>query len=209
MVCLLSPAYFHHERAGQEWNLFEMRMHEVFAKGGLEYASATSPSQIILPVSWIPWEGPVPTVINELLMHPDRIYQKQAVTVMFKQTKSLAQYASFVKTLAYRIVAMTDAVSFPPLDSLPPRNHVHNAFQMWDESTIDSNANGSWEQNDNHKFVVIDEEFLRSLTVRMSEKGRSAFHRCRSRFQSQQRGRGRMSQKCLRQLNSYRFQYRS
>lgn len=131
LVCLISPAYCHSERAGKEWQVFESRWR---VSVGQE-ARPPSLAQIIMPVCWTPLEGPVPQVISDLLAHPDRIHHKRPVKAMFKSS-SRGEYADFVKTLAHQILAVTEKATLPALNVLPPMSEVHNAFHLWDESMV-------------------------------------------------------------------------
>ena len=135
MVCLLSPAYLHCERTGKEWRLFETRWRRSFdARESLE-TLPESLAHVIVPVTWISWHGPVPRVVGDMLAHPDRIYQRQALTTMFKSSgMSNREYADFVKALASQIIEMTPAAShLLPLDVPPEMGKVHNAFHLWEE----------------------------------------------------------------------------
>jgi CheY-like chemotaxis protein len=130
LVCLISPAYCHSERAGKEWQVFESRWR--VSKG--QEARPPSLAQIIMPVCWTPLEGPVPLVISDLLAHPDRIHHTRPVKEMFKSS-GRGEYADFVRTLAHQILAVTEKATLPRLNVLPPMSEVHNAFHLWDEST--------------------------------------------------------------------------
>lgn len=134
MVCLLSRAYYHSERAGKEWQVFEMRRRRSLERGDLRGALPNSLARVILPVSWTSLEGPVPKVISDLLAHPDRIHHKHPVRTMFKSAgRFLGDYADFVSTLADQIMEVAEMATLPQLDSLPPMDEVHSAFHIWDE----------------------------------------------------------------------------
>jgi hypothetical protein len=147
MVCLLSPAYLHCERAGKEWQIFDMRR-----RG----ASATPESlaHVILPVTWSQWDGHLPKVINEILAHPDHINQRQALTTMFRSSGMFQrEYAEFVKNLANQIIEMAPAASgIGSLNPLPKMSDVHNAFHLWDEAAFgsDPSRNPSKRYDDTH-----------------------------------------------------------
>jgi TIR domain len=134
MVCLLSPAYLHCERAGKEWQVFEMRRRSVVPQESLAH--------VILPVTWSQWHGPLPKVINEMLAHPDHINQRQALATMFRSSGMFnGDYAEFVKTLANQIIELTPAASkLRPLDPLPKMSEVPSAFHLWDEAAAGSEA---------------------------------------------------------------------
>lgn len=130
MVCLLSTAYMHCERAGKEWQIFEMRRRKTFEA----LQEPESLANVILPVEWSRWHGPIPEVVNELLAHPDHIHQRQALTTMFKSAgMAHREYAEFVKTLAHQIIDLTPpASSLLPLGPLPPMSEVSSAFGLWE-----------------------------------------------------------------------------
>lgn len=131
MICLLSTAYMHSERAGKEWQIFEMRRRRTFeeAPGPMPESLA----HVILPVMWNQWHGPFPGVVNELLAHPAHIHQRQALMTMFKSAgMSHREYAEFVKALAHQITDLTPpANTLLPLDPFPPMSEVPSAFQLW------------------------------------------------------------------------------
>ena len=125
MVCLLSPAYFHSELAGKEWQLFEQRRQKYGQR----------PAPVILPVSWIPSSGSVPLVVSDMLSRPDSIYQSQPITTILKSA-SLREYAEFAKTLAYKIIDAAAQVDPLPLEPFPSMPDVPNAFYLWDGPPI-------------------------------------------------------------------------
>lgn len=175
MVSLLSPAYFHGEHAGKEWQVFEMLRLKSFKNSGTEGKRSESLPEIITPVIWIPWQGPIPRVINEMLSHPGCIYQRRAVTTMFRSAdRSLAEYAELVKLLANKIVEVVHGTSLPPSDPLPPMKDVHNPFHIWDEPLVISN--GRLNQSDRYRRPRIDGEFVNTLAaqiVDLAGKGNS------------------------------------
>src|ERR1700730_4950360 len=160
MVCLLSPAYFRSERAGKEWQGFEMRRRRSLERGDLPEGRV----QIIMPVSWTTLEGPVPKVISDLLAHPDRIHHKHPVRTMFQSSgKLLSDYADFVNTLADQIMEVAEMATPPKLDSLPPMNEVHSAFHIWgDPVTTLATLIEDRSPSDNHKRFM-DDEFVKTL----------------------------------------------
>jgi FixJ family two-component response regulator len=145
LVCLLSPAYFHDDRVGKEWQVFEMRRRRS--------ASSMSLAEIVVPISWNLWHGPVPTVISEMLANPDRVYQDQAIVTMLKSSGKLwGEYAGFVRTLANRMVEMATKDSPPPLDPLLSAGEISNPFHLWEYPAERSRSN----EQSNGRYVNDD-----------------------------------------------------
>jgi ActR/RegA family two-component response regulator len=171
MVCLLSPAYFYSERAGKEWEIFERRRRESFGKGAPRGEGAISLAQIIKPVVWIPWQGPVPRAINEILNNPDRLYQARALTMMLKTPGgSLSEYNEIVKVLAHQIIEQADQPSLPPLDPFPKMEEVPT-FHIWDDpnESFSQGETGSHKQ----KRYMLDGEFIGKVTETGGDAGLS------------------------------------
>lgn len=163
MICLLSTAFSHSERAGKEWQVVELRRRSALERG--EFPQGVE--QIILPVLWSQLEGPVPRVISDLLAHPDHIHQKHPLKTMFKSSGKLGEYADLVKTLAYQICEVIERNPLPRLDSLPPMNEVHSAFHLWDEPTTNGDKPGN--QGSDTKHNVVNDEFMKNLADQLNE----------------------------------------
>lgn len=158
MVCLLSPACFRSERAGKEWQVFEMRRRRSLERGDLSGDLRDSLARIIMPVSWTPLEGPIPKVVSDLLAHPNRIHHKHPVRTMFKSaSNSLADYADFVNSLADQIMEVAEMATLPRLGSLPPMNEVHSSFHIWDDPIMnlieDRSSSGNHERFRDGEFL--------------------------------------------------------
>jgi len=176
MVCLLSPAYLHCERAGKEWQLFEMRRQVTFAGPDPLDILPESLAHIILPVTWSPWDGPLPKVIREILAHPDHIHQQQALLTMFKSAgMSHREYAEYVRNLANQIIELTPAASrLRPLDPLPAMSEVHSAFGLWDEAAMGSNKGGNQSKQGENTYQFVKGAQLNERTVTNSETGEAS-----------------------------------
>jgi CheY-like chemotaxis protein len=171
MVSLLSPAYFHGEHAGKEWQIFEMRRRQAFNNSEIEGKKSESLAEIIAPVIWIPWQGPIPRVVNEMLSHPGCIYQKRAVTMMLRSAdRSLAEYAELVKLLANKIVEVARRTSLPPAESLPTMKEVHNPFHIWDEPLVVPN---DLNQSDRYGRSHPNGEFVHTLAAQIVDSAGS------------------------------------
>ncbi|MCU1267943.1 MAG: hypothetical protein JWM21_4261 [Acidobacteria bacterium] len=156
LVSLLSPAYFHDEQAGREWQIFEMRKSQPAA---LEGTLALGLAEVITPVSWMPWHGPVPRVISEMLANPDHIYQQRTVLTMLKASgQFLGEYAHFVKTLANQILEMAANATLPRLDSLPPAHEVSNPFHLWEGPATETSN-----EDDKRNRCRFDDNFIKTL----------------------------------------------
>ena len=166
MVCLLSPAYLHCEHGGKEWQVFDERRRRTVEDSGAQGPFPESLAQVILPVAWGQLHGPVPTVVNQLLAHPDHIHQRQSLLEMFKSSgMSRREYNEFVRTLANHIIELTPAASnLLRLDPLPPMSEVHNAFTFWEGA-----ANGSDKCGDRPKRYEVPcghTEFVKAAAIR-------------------------------------------
>ena len=139
MVALLSPAYFHSEHGGKEWQIFEMRSRQCVKRREVKEEAPTSLVDVIIPITWIQWHGPVPRVVSEMLAYPDHIYQSHGVRQMLNSSGSyLAEYAELVKTVANEIMKKTAKSTLLPLESWHPMREVHSAFRLWDETPFKS-----------------------------------------------------------------------
>ncbi|HET6890162.1 MAG TPA: TIR domain-containing protein [Pyrinomonadaceae bacterium] len=137
MVALLSDAYFHSEHGSKEWQVFEMRRRQCVKRQDLKEKTPESLVHVIVPVTWIQLQGPVPKVVSEMLAYPDRLYQSRSIMQMLNSSGAyLAEYADLVKTVANEIMRMMAKSTLLPLDSLPSMSEVHSAFRLWEASGI-------------------------------------------------------------------------
>lgn len=143
MVALLSPAYFLSEHGGKEWQIFEMRRRQCVKRRELKEEAPRSVVDVIVPITWIDWHGPIPRAVSELLAYPDHIYQSRGVRQMLNSAGShLAEYAELVRTVANEIMKMTARSTLPQLESWHPMREVHSAFRLWDETSFKSDESG-------------------------------------------------------------------
>lgn len=130
IVSLLSPAAFHTDRCGKEWQFFELRRNQWLAG-----AAASIHISPFVPVPWIPWTDSTPKIIEPRIKHyldPTVSYGTRGLMRMFELgNKELDNYAKFVVALADDIVKTAEmAERLPrPLASLPPVSKVNSAFR--------------------------------------------------------------------------------
>lgn len=171
MVSMLSPAYLRDERAGKEWQIFEMRKRLYVQPINLLKNSPEKLTRAITPVTWIPWQGPAPRVIRNTPVYwgdPNGIYQGQAVLVMLRSMdRSAARYAGFVTALAESIIETAKPPCLRPLDSLPSASEIENPFLDTDASKMNSNESGS--EAEKHNLFLIDGEFVKTLANQINE----------------------------------------
>jgi CheY-like chemotaxis protein len=142
IVSLLSPAAFHTDRCGKEWQFFELRRKQdvatdsrVIAGQGLACDAGSVHVSPFAPVPWIAWTDSTPKIIEPRIKHyldHDVSFGTRGLMTMIELgDKELDNYAKFVVALADDIVKTAELAERVPqsLTPLPPISEVTSAFR--------------------------------------------------------------------------------
>jgi len=159
MIALLSPAYFKDKTTAREWQVFEMR----------KAKSDSIDTNVIIPIAWYPYSGPVPRVISRTpIFGQNGVDRDEPVGILLRSRGKHREYAAFVNSLANYIVDSTASFQLPELDSIP--DEVSNAFEAGEEPPTNSQTgNPMPKQILNQNFLIIDGAFAKSVAERFKE----------------------------------------
>jgi CheY-like chemotaxis protein len=170
LVSLLSPTYFRDERAGREWQIFEMRR-RLYVRELLfsKVASVKSLNSPITPVTWLAWRESPPIAVDNLPMFEGSriVAEEQPVASMLKSMSTSAKtYASFMHTLADAIIERAQSIRLPSLSETPLVKEIHNPFSDLDRMRVPAAA---FVERPPVKLFALDSNLLRTLADQMDE----------------------------------------